>query len=84
MFRGTPRQMAIDVVREASRFFSELVPSAILTDRALAIALELRHSVYDCFYVALADLREVDFVTADAQLLRRCANSTFATRIRVL
>jgi predicted nucleic acid-binding protein len=40
MFHGLPQQEATDMVREATRFFSELVPSASLKNRALTIALE--------------------------------------------
>ena len=40
MFHGLPQQEATDMVREATRFFSELVPSASLKNRAFAVALE--------------------------------------------
>jgi predicted nucleic acid-binding protein len=36
------------------RWFQEIVPSASLRMRALALARSLQHSVYDCFYLALA------------------------------
>jgi predicted nucleic acid-binding protein len=84
VFHGMSKQQATDVVSEASRFFSELVPLGALKDRALAIAFELRHPVYDCFYPALAELRNITLVTADARLLRRCAGSSFAARLRAL
>ena len=86
MFHGLPQQEATDIVREATRFFSELVPSASLNykNRALAIALELRNPVYDCFYLALAEARNLTVVTADARLLRRCASSQFASGVRAL
>jgi predicted nucleic acid-binding protein len=41
-------------VREIVKAFEELVPVSVLRDRALAIAVELRHPAYDCFYLALA------------------------------
>jgi len=84
MFHGLPQQEATDMVREATRFFSELVPSASLKNRALTIALELRHPAYDCFYLALAEARNLTVVTADGRLLRRCASSQFASRVRAL
>ncbi|MGH6916162.1 MAG: type II toxin-antitoxin system VapC family toxin, partial [Geminicoccaceae bacterium] len=37
------------------RFFARLVSLAPLAARALEIAAELRHPVYDCFYLALAE-----------------------------
>ena len=69
-FHNMSRETATDMVREATRFFSELVPSASLKNRAFAIALELRNPVYDCFYLALAEARNLTVVTADARLLR--------------
>lgn len=52
------------------RFFDELVPSALLASRSVAIAQVLRHPVYDCFYIALAEIGNARFVTADRILLR--------------
>ena len=83
-FHNMSMDTATDMVREATRFFSELVPSASLKNRAFAIALELRNPVYDCFYLALAEARNLTVVTADARLLRRCASSQFASRVRAL
>jgi predicted nucleic acid-binding protein len=83
-FDDLPINDSKDTVREAARFFYELVPSTLLKDRALAIALDLRHPVYDCFYLALAEMRDIEFITADGRLLRRCVNTRFATRVRAL
>lgn len=83
-FDNSPADAAKAVVREATRFFSELVPSIALKDHALAIALELRHPVYDCFYLALAQARGITLVTADDRLLRCCARTPFAPLLRSL
>jgi predicted nucleic acid-binding protein len=48
-----------------------LVPSAPLADRALALAIELAHPVYDCFFLALAEELDVRLVTADERFLQR-------------
>lgn len=66
------------------RAFDSLVASVELKDRALAIALELRHSAYDCFYLALAEMRECPVVTADDRLIRRCADTAFAKLLKPL
>ena len=55
----------------------ELVPTSVLKDRALAIAIELRHPAYDCFYLALAERSSSSLVTADERLIRRCADTPF-------
>ena len=81
-------KLAVDavtsVVREVTKAFEELVPASGLKDRALAIAIELRHPAYDCFYLALAEQRNAQLVTADERLIRRCAGSPFMRLVRSL
>ena len=47
-------------IREA---YAELIPSSGLIERALNIALQLDHSVYDCLYLACAQVEQLEFVT---------------------
>jgi predicted nucleic acid-binding protein len=42
-----------------------------LATRAMAIALDLIHPVYDCFYTALAEIEQNAMVIADQRLLTR-------------
>jgi predicted nucleic acid-binding protein len=83
-FASLPTETATEAVERSSDFFSEIVASSELKDRALAIGLELRHPVYDCFYLALAEQRDCGLVTADERLLARCAKTPFAKRARSL
>jgi predicted nucleic acid-binding protein len=83
-FDGVPAETAAMVVKAAGNAFDEIVPSSNLTDRALAIALELRHPAYDCFYLALAEKRRCELVSADARLIARCARTPFAKLVRPL
>ena len=53
------------------QILSLLVPLSSLHERALDLALRLGHPVYDCCYLALAEARELPFVTADGRLLER-------------
>ncbi len=48
-------------------FFSELFESSELAKDALRIGFRLRHSVYDCLYLALAEREDCQLVTADAE-----------------
>jgi predicted nucleic acid-binding protein len=48
----------------------ELVPSSVLSVRALELALALGHPVYDCLYLALAIEFEAALATADRRLAR--------------
>jgi predicted nucleic acid-binding protein len=57
----------------------ELRPTATLALRALAIAFDLDHPVYDCFYLALAEREGGSMVTADQRFLARLSGSKFET-----
>ena len=78
------RNSAISAVREVAKAFEELVPMNVLKDRALAIAIELRHPTYDCFYLALAERSTSPLVTADDRLIRRCADTPFEKLVQSL
>lgn len=66
------------------RWFSELVPSATLRNRAFELSLQLKHPSYDCFYLALALLREVKFVTSDAHFHRKVVAAGYQDSISLL
>jgi len=71
---GDPRQAPLTAA-SLPRFFARLVPLAPLAARAVEIAAELRHPVYDCFYVALTESEDATLVTADRRLIGRLAGS---------
>jgi predicted nucleic acid-binding protein len=77
-------ESAVSAVREVAKAFAELVPATVLKDRALAIAIELRHPAYDCFYLALAERSNAILVTADDRLIRRCSGTPFVRHVRPL
>jgi predicted nucleic acid-binding protein len=83
-FEGLAPESAATIISAAEKGFDELVPSVGLKDLALQIAINLKHPAYDCFYLALAEQRECQMVTADNRLLSRCAGTEFARRIRPL
>ena len=83
-FAGFAQDTVRLTVSAAPKAFEEFIPSADLKDRALAIALELRHPAYDCFYLALAEQRGCQLITADDRLVRRCAGTAFAKLVRAL
>ena len=58
--------------------FDSLVPLAPLAPRAVAIARDLDHPVYDFFYLTLAEARQATLVTADGRLLRRLQGTQWA------
>lgn len=76
---GRIEPIELDEIASAlPRFFAEFVGAALLVPRAVAIATQLDHPVYDCLYVALAEARRLPLVTADARLLARLAGSAWA------
>ena len=60
--------------------FSRLVPNSLVLDRALALGLEVKHPVYDCLYLATAELEACRLITADARLLSKLAETPYAAR----
>lgn len=83
-FGGASAIAAREAVADIESQIDELIPSVELKDRALAIALELHHPAYDCFYLALAEQRDCQLVTADDRLIRRCGETQFAGILRPL
>jgi predicted nucleic acid-binding protein len=49
--------------------FDALMANEELLARALEVAMELSHPIYDCFYLALAERERAPIVSADAKLL---------------
>ena len=84
IFDGMMAESATPAVREVVKAFEELVPTSVLKYRALAIAIELRHPAYDCFYLALAERSSSQLVTADKRLMRRCADTPFEKLVQSL
>ena len=79
-----PGETAAELVLRSGDFFHEIVASRELKDPALAIAIELRHPAYDCFYLALAGQRDCQMVTADERLMARCVGTPFSKLIKPL
>lgn len=72
------------IVRVLPDFMAQLYPSLDLVDRALAIAMMLRHPMYDCLYLACAEIVDGTVVTANARLCRAVAETPFAHLVRSL
>jgi predicted nucleic acid-binding protein len=64
--------------------YDELLPCKDLADRALELAVALKHPVYDCFYLALAEREDATFVTADGRLLSRLSQGGWAGKFEAL
>jgi predicted nucleic acid-binding protein len=84
VFADLERDDAANALQSIDRLFDQIVPSQSLRMRAFSIATELRHPVYDCFYLALAENRSGRLLTADRRLARRCEGTAFARLVRSL
>jgi predicted nucleic acid-binding protein len=51
-------------------FVSTFVEATTLRERALALALQWKHPVYDCFYAACAEVISAPLLSADEKFLR--------------
>jgi predicted nucleic acid-binding protein len=60
------------------------VSTAQYIRRALQMALEIRHPVYDCLYLALAENQNTYVVTDDRRLFIAAATAGFPDRVRLL
>lgn len=72
--RIPPRQ-ADSIAAVVAGFFSSLTATSLLAPRAIAIARELDHPVYDCLYLALAEAHQTTLVTADTRFLAKLSGS---------
>ena len=66
-----------EIAASLPRFFDALIAAAELAVRAVAIAGQLDHPVYDCFYLALAEKEQAHFVTADMQLVGKVRDTAW-------
>jgi predicted nucleic acid-binding protein len=74
------QRQAEAIARSLPGFFTVLVGGSGLAERGVAIAGQLDHPVYDCFYLALAEARDAALITADRRLLRKLRRSPWAER----
>ena len=49
--------------------YRRIVPLEDLAHRAIELAMHLRHPIYDCFYLALAERERCTLITADTRLI---------------
>lgn len=74
-------------VRWLLQFPMQVHDSAGLLSDAVALALQLQHPAYDCFYLALARRADVALVSADQWLHARCRaadEAKLGVRMRLL
>jgi predicted nucleic acid-binding protein len=64
-----PAAEAFRTLRLAMSHYQRVIPLEELANRAIEMAIRLRHPIYDCFYLALAEREDSTLVTADGRLI---------------
>lgn len=75
------RDDAVAALRSVLGPFDELVPNEALHARALELAIDLRHPIHDCFYLALAERDGATLVTADTRLFAMAKKAKVKARL---
>ena len=73
-----------EVATDLPQVFGRLVPLVWLIRSAAALARNLDHPIYDCFYLALAEAENVPLITADRRLVATLDGTPLAGRVRPL
>jgi predicted nucleic acid-binding protein len=60
-----------------------LIPDEELRVRAFTLAFDLKHPIYDCFYLALAERERCPLITADSRLIA-AAKAVKGVKLRLL
>ncbi len=78
-------ERALGIALQLPSLLNRLIPAAELAPRAVELATKLRHPIYDCFYLALAEIAEGELVTADRKFLKVIGRAGFdRKRIRLI
>ena len=70
----------VEIAASLPRIFDALVSATGLAPRAVAIAAQLDHPVYDCLYLALAEAEQAHLLTADMRLLDKVRATSWEQR----
>lgn len=81
--RALPGEAPAEALSRLLRAPLTVMESALLVERALALATALAHPVYDCVYLSLAAEVAAPLVTADKRLLAAAALDPDARRLVV-
>ena len=71
----------VEAIESIGEQITRFVPARELLLPALDISVELRHPIYDCLYLALADHEGAVLVTDDRAFLRKTAESRWRENV---
>jgi predicted nucleic acid-binding protein len=82
--RELTAQQAVEGVDSLPRLFETIIPSTLLVARALRMAIEMAHPVYDCLYLACSEHVGADLVTADEKFAAKVRAASHGARAHAL
>jgi len=68
---GLPLALGLEILDDAEALVTRSIPATSLWHRAVEMAVDRRHSVYNTLFVALAEAERTKLVTKDARLRER-------------
>ena len=78
--REMNRNEAVSAFRLAVSHYAEFVPFEDFGEAALELAIALRHPIYDCFYLALAERENAPLATADEAMIAAARKAKIKVR----
>ena len=77
----TSKVDAIRALAAVTGHLTALISLDELAEQATALAIDLRHPIYDCFYLALALRENASLVTADRRMLAAAKTARVKARL---
>lgn len=74
---AVPAEQVVALAGALPQVLSLLIPSGEVLGRATELALLLQHPIYDCAYLAVAELQKAPLVTADRRLLATTSRASW-------
>lgn len=71
-FKGIPLEQILEFRDKSLQIIDAFYPDEKLLSKAFNLSLEINHPIYDCLFLALADLLNQPLVSQDQKLLKKC------------
>jgi predicted nucleic acid-binding protein len=83
-YAGLPIEQATNALDALPLIVPDQHDATRLVGRAIDLSISIRHAVYDCLYLALAEQLECKVLTADEKFLAAVGQSEWKRRIELL
>ncbi|MEG3122954.1 type II toxin-antitoxin system VapC family toxin [Sphingomonas sp. GB1N7] len=78
------RKAADAGVEALAKILDRTYPASLLMSAALVLSYDLRHPIYDCLYLALAQVEQVRVLTADGKFAENARQGGFADHVELM